>query len=228
MVHFQLSKHMKRVLTLSTSEHGMWNRRFHSQYVKVRVYSSGERGRAGEGGRERGLEGEGVSFSILCSPENPIMKRHSTKSSEPSTETEGTFSFFFLFCYPKVGAWLGQQRHPAGLCGNYTPPPPPPPPQPDLPVSVLKSKEKQKAFFGCFRIHSMIKMGDGEMIQLEGTTHTSTHTRKEVIKATVFFLCGNLTLNRLHQPHSQPHTHTQNQTNYNLSFLFCPFHRAPF
>lgn len=43
------------------------------------------------GGGERGLEGEGVSFSILCSPENPIMKRQSTKSSEPSTETEGPF-----------------------------------------------------------------------------------------------------------------------------------------
>lgn len=83
---------MKRVLTLSTSEHGMWNRRFHSQYVKVRVYSSRERGRGGERReRERGLEGEGVSFSILCSPENPIMKRQSTKSSEPSTETEGPF-----------------------------------------------------------------------------------------------------------------------------------------
>lgn len=50
-----------------------------------------ERRRERQKKRGRGLEGEGVSFSILCSPENPIMKRQSTKSSEPLTETEGPF-----------------------------------------------------------------------------------------------------------------------------------------
>ena len=79
------------------------------------------------------------------------------------------------------------------------------------------------------------KTSDSETIQAESARHflsfflffffleEATHERGNQSRR-LFFLCGNLTLNGPHQPH----THTENQTNYNLSFLFCPFHSAPF
>lgn len=56
----------------------------------------------------RGLEGKRVSFSILCSPENPIMKRHSTKSSQPSEWNPETF-------YPKSRSMAGATAPPSLL-----------------------------------------------------------------------------------------------------------------
>lgn len=46
-----------------------------------------------------------MSFSILCSPENPIMKRQSTKSSEPPTETEGAAFHLFFFSRKREEGW---------------------------------------------------------------------------------------------------------------------------
>jgi len=79
-----------------------------------------------EGERERGRDEErgGRSvFSILLSPENPIMKRRSTKSSEPPTGNRGTFNPGKKKKKEKKRERkkkkerehrMGQQRHPAG------------------------------------------------------------------------------------------------------------------
>lgn len=85
--------------------------------------------------RERGLEGEGVSFSILCSPENPIMKRQSTKSSEPATETKGPF-------IQKREQHWGKSATQHTMRSTA----PPLPLQSDLPVSIKKKENKGTVF----------------------------------------------------------------------------------
>lgn len=203
---------MKRVLTLSTGEHGMWNRRFHSQYVKVGVYSSreqggGERERASEeserkGRRERERERVKGGRSVVL---HPLLSRESHHETPKHKElrafdwNQGTF-------YPGAGARLGQQHHPACQYKYYTSS------STSWPACLFIKKQKRD-IFGYPR--SVIKMSDGKTIQAK--SNHPEHMR-EVIKASVFFLCGNLTLNGLHQPHSQARAHTQIKL-----ITICPF-----
>lgn len=117
-----------------------------------------------EGERERGLEGEGVSFSILCSPENPIMKRQSTKSSEPATETKGPF------IQEREQHW-GKSATQHAMRSTA----PPLPLQSDLSVYIKKKKRKEGDSFSLLHINSVIKMKDSEASQ-PSPPNTQTHT----------------------------------------------------
>lgn len=118
-----------------------------------------------EGERERGLEGEGVSFSILCSPENPIMKRQSTKSSEPATETKGPF------IQEREQRW-GKSATQHAMRSTA----PPLPLQSDLSVYIKKKKEKKGTVFHYYTLIQWSKWKTVKQVNLPPRTHRHTHT----------------------------------------------------
>lgn len=174
------------------------NKRARDVEPQVFILSVSDWGEFQQRGRQRGEE-ECILHPLLSRESH---HESSTKSSEP--QAQGPFS-----------SKLREQHWGNSAIQQVTAGTVPP----DL--SSFHVLKENKEF------NSEIRQMMVKLIQ-RSSSHPIRKHDGELMEAAILWVCGNLTLNGLHKP-PQPSTNAHtNQSNYNLSFLFCPFHCAPF